>query len=87
MGNAANFNSTFWSTPQGVAGYAGSRNFGILNAAGTHALAQNGNPIVYSTKKVAALVAPHAIAMAQPGGHHHWVPVFGSRAAAAASVK
>jgi len=77
---ATNLKSTYWATSQGVAGYAGSSNFGILSATGTHALAMNGKPIVYKTKKVAALVAPHANALVN-GGNHSWLPVWSSRSA------
>ena len=90
MSKAANFKSVFWATSKGVAQFSnGNKSFGILNAAGTHALTQQGTPIVYPTKKVAAQVAPHAVAMAQSSGRHYphnWVPVFSTKAAAAASV-
>lgn len=79
---AINFKSTYWATSQGVAGYAGSRNFGIVNISGTHALWNNasGQPVIYNTMKTAKLVAPHANALAT-NGHHSWVPVWSSRSA------
>ena len=76
--------SHYWAVPQGVQGFQSSRAYGILNAAGTHALALNGSPIVYDRKSIAAQVAPHADGLSQQTAHY-WIPVFNSKAAAFAS--
>ena len=88
MSQATNFKSIHWTTPQGIAGFVNKKCFGILNAAGTHALWNNANgqPVTYNTLKTANLVAPHANGLAT-NGHHKWVKVFPSRVAAVNSVK
>tara|TARA_R100000963_G_C4573329_1_gene57326 strand:+ start:79 stop:225 length:147 start_codon:yes stop_codon:yes gene_type:complete len=40
---AANLKSIFWATKKGVAYFESQRVYGILNAAGTHALWSNKN--------------------------------------------
>ena len=77
---AANLSSSFFHMSATVAGGFKAGSFGVVNAAGTHAIGRNGVPSVWGTKRVAREIAPH---IADCDGYE-WVRIYPSREAAQA---
>ena len=77
---AANLSSSFFHMSATVAGGFKAGSFGVVNAAGTHAIGRNGVPSVWGTKRVAREIAPH---IADCEGYA-WVRIYPSREAAQA---
>jgi hypothetical protein len=77
---AANLKSIFWATKKGVAYFESQRVYGILNAAGTHALWSNKNqqPMTWGTMQTTKEIAQYAEAMAE-GEKSSWVQVYLSK--------